>query len=129
MVTLIIHWESGWLDSKTENFIWKQLRHAYNVDRLMFVGEPDTDRVGVEWFKTVQEAISLSKGKLFILNPAAANTGFTAAEDSVFLFGNAVISNSNIIGEHVRIDTPSTTDMFAFNAAAIVLDRIACERR
>ena len=124
MITLIAHWEDGWLDNKTEHFMWKQLCHAYSVDRLVFVGNPDNSRIRSECFNTVEDAIKSSKGKLFILNPNAKKTKFRKVKDSVFLFGNAVVSNEDIKGDHIRIETESTADMFAINAAAIILDRI-----
>ena len=124
MITLIAIWEKGWLDNKTEHFIWKQLKYAYGVDRLVFVGKPDDTRLGIEWFKTVEEAIKSTTGKLFILNPNAKKTDVKKQENMVFLFGNAITSNAGVEGEHIMIDTKNKTDMFAFNAAAIILDKI-----
>lgn len=118
MVTLLGVYESGWLDNKTERFIWKQLRHAYGVDQVIL-----TDNI--------EDALPSLEGEVVLLEP----TGDVLLhelhhpKDVVYVFGNAMNHNLKHEGVKVRIDTPTMTDMFAFNAAAIVLESRANEYR
>jgi len=51
MVTLVGMWESGWFSNRVEYFMWKQLCAAFNVDRLVMVGEtPYDSRVTISVF-------------------------------------------------------------------------------
>lgn len=110
MVTLIYRPEKDWLDEKVEKFMWRQLRHAYKVDNVIA-----TNNIKFE--------VGKFRGEVICLEP----TGDTMLEDldhpddAIYVFGNAWNHNKTIDGKKVRINTPSTTDMFAVNAAAITL--------
>ena len=119
MVTLLGVYEKGWLDNKVERFIWKQLRHAYGVDQVIL-----TDIID-------EETLSSLEGEVVLLEP----TGdvmlheFKHPKNVIYVFGNAMNHNLKLDGVKVRIDTPTMTDMFAFNAAAIVLESRVNEYR
>ena len=118
MVTLLGVYEKGWLDKKVEKFIWRQLGHSYSVDKVVL-----TDNV--------EEALLSLEGEVVLLEP----TGdvmlheFKHPENAIYVFGNAMNHNLKLDGIKVRIDTPTMADMFAFNAAAIVLESRANEHR
>ena len=118
MVTLLGFYEKGWLDNKTEKFIWKQLRHAYGVDQVIL-----TDNI--------EEALLSLEGEVVLLEPKGDIMlhEFKHPENVIYVFGNAMNHNLKLDGVKVRIDTPTMTDMFAFNAAAIVLESRINERR
>lgn len=127
MITLIGAWESGWLDNKIELFMWKQLCAAFNVDRLVMVGISDNTRITIDQYETVEEAIKSSGGDVILIEPKGEIMlgDFIHPQNATYVFGNAMNHNLKQDGITVRIDTPTNTDMFAVNAASIVLaDRL-----
>jgi len=123
MITLIGRSEKDWLDNRVELFIWKQLCSAFKVDRLIMVGISNNPRITIEQYKTVEEAIKVSEGKVILLEPKGdiILSKFVHPKNAIYIFGNAMNHNLKQEGVKIRIDTPTMTDMFAFNAAAIVL--------
>ena len=123
MITLVGRWESGWLKPEVELFMWKQLCHAFNVDRLVMVPKELERVTSLDQYDTMEEAIDSCKGEIILMEPTG-NITITQIEhpdDAVYVFGNAMNHNKQFDGQQVRIDTPSHIDMFAINAAAIVL--------
>lgn len=133
-VTVVGMWEHGWLDQKVELFMFRQLRGAYKYDRLVMV--PNLYNGGataVDQYDTIEEALATCKGRKVFLEPTGESrmTDIPLDEDIVIIMGNAFDGNKRRASADdliVRIDSPGQTDMFAVNAAAIVLDRLN-ERR
>ena len=123
MITLIGSWEDGWLDNRVELFMWKQLKAAFSVDRIVMVGVSDNPRICIDMYETVEEAIDSSEGSVVLLEPRGdvLLSEFMHPASAVYVFGDAMNNNLKQDGVKVRIDTPTMTDMFAVNAAAIVL--------
>ena len=123
MITLIGSWEDGWLDNRVELFMWKQLNAAFGVDRMVMVGISDNPRICIDMYETVEEAIDSSEGSVVLLEPRGdvLLSEFMHPASAVYVFGDAMNNNLKQDGVKVRIDTPTMTDMFAVNAAAIVL--------
>ena len=124
MVTLVGFWEYGWLEPKVELFMFRQLCAAYKVDRLVMIPTLLGPRTSVDQYDTLEEALESCSGERIFLEPSGSEhlDTFDHPEDAVYIFGKAMISNRHEEGKMVRINTPSMTDMFAVNAAAIVLD-------
>lgn len=127
MITLVGRWEDGWLDPKVELFMFRQLKGAFKFDRLVMVPKLLGPRTNVDQYDTMEEALASCDGKKVFLEPS----GTTYLEDCptegnlVFVFGNALKCNQEHITEDdlkVRINTKGKTDMFAVNAASIVLN-------
>lgn len=107
--------------------MWKQLCAAFNVDRLVMVGISDNTRITIDQYETVQEAVKSSTGDVVLIEPKGKIMlgDFIHPKNAVYVFGNAMNHNLKQDGITVRIDTPTNTDMFAVNAASIVLaDRL-----
>lgn len=124
MTTIVGFWEYGWLDPKIELFMFRQLCAAYNVDRLIMIPTMLSKRTSVDQYDTIEEALATCEGEVVLLEPTGdVNLDeFNHPKDAVYIFGKAMISNKNQQGVKVRINTPAKTDMFAVNAAAIVLE-------
>jgi hypothetical protein len=122
-ITLVGMWEKDWLDPKIELFMWKQLCHAFKVDRLVMVPPLLSKRDSVDQYDSIEEALESCEGQRVILEPKGDVMlhNFEHPSQVVYIFGNAWRDNQRIDGVKVRIDTPTMTDMFAINAAAIVL--------
>ena len=123
MITLLGRWEDGWLDNRIEYFMWKQLGHAYKVDRLVMVGISDNPRVPIDQYNSIEEALTTCRGTIVLAEPKGSTSlvDFKHPEDVTYVFGNAMNHNLKHEGVTLRIDTPQNTDMFALNAAAIIL--------
>lgn len=107
--------------------MWKQLCAAFNVDRLVMVGISDNTRITIDQYETVEEAIKSSGGDVILIEPKGEIMlgDFIHPQNATYVFGNAMNHNLKQDGITVRIDTPTNTDMFAVNAASIVLaDRL-----
>jgi len=127
LITIIGRWEKDWLDPKVELFMWKQLCAAFNVDKLVMVGVSDNPRITIDQYETMEEALINRQGVKVFLEPTGniLLNKFKHPNDVIYIFGNAMNNNLKYEGVKVRINTPSITDMFAVNAAAIVLaDRL-----
>lgn len=127
MITLVGRWEKDWLEYRVELFIWKQLCAAFKVDRLIMVGKTGNPRITIDQYDTMEDALASCSGTFVFLEPKGDInlSDFTHPTDAIYVFGNAMNHNLQYDGSKVRINTPTTTDMFAFNAAAIVLaDRL-----
>ena len=127
MITLVGMWEYGWLDPKVELFMFRQLCAAYGVDRLVMVPEMLAARTSVDQYPTIEEALDSCEGEVVFLEPSGdvSLKDFKHPKDAVYVFGKAMISNKHREGTKLRIETPNATDMFAINAASIVLaDRL-----
>jgi len=123
MITLVGCWEKDWLAPKVELFMWRQLKAAYHVDRLIMIPRLLGKRTSVDEFETMEQALEDCTGTLVLMEPTGTVTlqEFSHPTDAVYIFGKAGINNCRFEGEKVRIDTPSQVDMFAINAASIVL--------
>ena len=123
VITLVGRWEKGWLDHRVEYFMWKQLAAAYNVDRIAMVGFSDEPRITIDQYGSMGEALASCQGEQVFLEPKGdiSLCEFVHPKEAVYIFGNAMNHNLKYAGTTVRIDTPSGTDMFAINAAAIAL--------
>jgi len=91
MVTLVGRWESGWLTDRVEYFMWKQLAHAYGVDRLVMVGKSKESRTPIDQYDTIKEALASCKGKIFLIEPTGEKSlsKLKHPKNAVYVFGNA----------------------------------------
>lgn len=87
------------------------------------VGDCTEKRITIDKYKTMGLALETCQGERVILEPTGGVSlkKFNHPEHAVYIFGNAMNHNLKHNGVKVRIPTPQITDMFAFNAAAIVL--------
>jgi hypothetical protein len=110
--------ERGWLQPDVENFIWKQLRHAFGAEVRLFDGSD-----------TLMPALNNEPGTRVFLFPEATHAGetldgFMHPPDAVYIFGNAFDSLRSLrraTDPAVTVYTAKQVDVFACNIAAIVL--------
>ena len=123
MITLVSIWERGWFDASVEAFMWKQLTAAYAVDRVIFTPTELKQRIYPEQFNTMEEALASTVGEQIFLIPGHGESliDFEHPQDAVYVFGNAYKSNLDIATKIVQIPTPKNVDVFARDAAAMVL--------
>ena len=130
MITLVGRWESGWLGADVEHFMFRQLKGAFKFDRLVMVPKDKKYTSGsVDQYDTMEEALESCKGRRFFLEPTGTTLldDMPHEEDAVYIFGNASRHNLTHVKDDdltIRIPTPGNADMFAVNAAAIVLANI-----
>ncbi len=128
---MIMRMEGGWLDSNVEAFMVKQLKHAFDVGRVIFIPMNDKataikGRTSVEVMDSMEEALESSVGNRVFLEPTGYNNMSNMpdrSENVVFITGSATAHNLDHaeLSETYRIHTPKATDMFGMNAAAIAL--------
>jgi hypothetical protein len=124
MITIVGRFEDGWLSPDIEFFIWKQLGYAYKVDRIVMVPKLLERRTSLDQYDTIEDAINSCDGEIVFMEQLGnvSLSSFVHPKNAVYVFGNASTNHMNLEGHKVKIDTPSPVDMFAVNAAAIVLD-------
>lgn len=126
MITLVGLWEEGWLDYKTEAFMWKQLLSAYAVDKFVMCPARLPPRTNLLQFDDVSSALSELQGVRVYLDPFGGEPlhDFKHPEDAIYIFGRAGDNNHRHISQEdnvVKIQTPKRVDFFAICAASIVL--------
>jgi hypothetical protein len=126
MITLVGTWEHGWLDPEVESFMWKQLIKAYQVDRVIFSPTKLKQRSYPEQAETMEDSLNMSTGKRVFLIPGQGESlvNYNHPNDAVYIFGNAMKSNQDLVTKDddvVNIPTPDDIDFFAINAVAITL--------
>lgn len=129
MIELLAAWEEGWLQPDTEAFIWRQLCNAFDVDKCMAVPRRIPVRTSVFQYDCIQDALGESTCEPIYLMPAKTVKGdnlatFEHPENACYIFGRAGENNKRHMQEGdraVTIYSPKNVDIFAVNAAAIVL--------
>lgn len=109
--------------------MWRQLKGAFQVDRLIFVPRVyKMDGYTFEQADSVPEALSMtSQHRRIFLEPRGGHPVSELAvlgnEDAIFVLGNTQSSNEEFArtDEMFRIQTPGQTDLYGINAAAIAL--------
>jgi len=127
MITLVGLWEKDWLEPKLEWAIWRQLKHAFQIDRLVMVPKLLPRVQSIDQYDTMEEALQSCEGDLIFLEPSGDHSlsFFSHPEKAVYVFGNAMMDNKRFQGLNLRIPTPQDTDLFAVSAASIILmDRL-----
>lgn len=125
MITVIARWDTSQIAPDCEFKIYRHLKGAYGVDRLVFVPiDPAMEAVGKEQYATIEDALAACTGQRVFLEPTGENdVGDIPAGDIVLVVGNTQMHNLLVSRpeERYRIDTPSSTEMFGVNAVAIAL--------
>lgn len=132
MNSVLIAWESGWLEAKVEAFMWKQLLSAYNFDHLYAAPKKlQGDRAKLNQYDSFESALQNIEGKRVFVCPPGRHEreqdieNYMFPKSACYVFGNAVDNCVRFIKEDddvVTIRTVCNTDMFAISAAAIILD-------
>lgn len=118
MVQLFALRERGWLQPDVEDFIWKQLRHAYGAQATLFATRD-----------ALIEALGATPLPRVFLLPAATERGevlefYRHPASAVYIFGNAFDGLRDVrraTDAALTVYTPKQVDMFAVNVAAILL--------
>lgn len=125
MITICTRWESAQMPAELEWRMWRQLRGAFGIDRLVFTpAAPDLLRVAIDQYATMREALASCEGRRVFLEPRGIKTLHDLpAGDIVFVLGSTSRDNLHHAksGEVYRIATPGGTVLYGINAAAIAL--------
>ena len=126
MITLVTYYERGWFEPRTDAFIWRQMKNAFNVDRLIMIPALLPKRTSMDQFDTMQEALESTMGKRIFFEPTGSShhNSVKYYNDVVLVFGNANTHNLKHVRPEdttVKINTPSNSVLFGTQAAAIAL--------
>lgn len=133
MITVITRWESSQMPEQVEWQIWRQLKGAFHVDRLIFI--PRVHKMEGYTFDQADDVYSALKmlatdTRRIFLEPNGAYDidnlwpPRNQEQDVAFILGNTQSGNMKFARnkeETVRIDTIGSTDLYGINAAAIAL--------
>ena len=118
MLTVIYRPETNQLSPEIERKLWRQLKGAFRINRLIAVPGD---------FDTMRQALDASEGERVFLEPKGDRTVAWIPEgDVVIVVGNTAESNLAYADEFetYRIDTEGTDDhnhLYGSNAVAIAL--------
>lgn len=122
MITVIARWDSAQIEPSLEYKMYRQLKGAFRIDRLIFVPVmPDVDK---EQYDSVDSALAACSGQRVFLEPTGQKAVRDIPEgDVIIVVGNTQMHNLRIAQpeETYRIATPTTTDIYGVNAVAIAL--------
>lgn len=129
MITICSRWETSQMPVKVEWQMWRQLRGAFRIQRMVFVPVLEEMKdFHVEQYETMEEALVASReGSRIFLEPKGKKTlgdmrGLTG-QPVVFILGNTAQDNVHLAHdcETYRISTPQRTHLYGISAAAIAL--------
>lgn len=126
MITIVTRWENSQMPEQVEWQLWRQLRGAFKINRIIFVPHvPEMDMHRIEQYDTMEEALASCTGERVFLEPKGTKRMRDIPEgDIVMVFGDTPSDNLAYAqqGETYRIDAPSVrTHLYGVNAAAIAL--------
>lgn len=130
MITIVTRWETSQMPAEIEWQMWRQLRGAFAVKRLVFV--PVIEEMqghGVDQYETMEEALASCTGERVFLEPdgeeyLSSHLDEMHGFDVIFILGNTSLGNTALIqpGDHsYKIRTPQRTHLYGISAAAIAL--------
>ncbi len=111
------------MDPALEWQMWRQLRGAFKIDRLVFTPVQPELNVGSQ-YDTMEEALASCQGIRIFLEPTGGNDlSAIPYGDIVLVLGNTGEDNLKQSQPHERfqIATPGDTCLYGINAAAIAL--------
>lgn len=118
MIQIITRYEDTQMPPEVDRQIWRQLKGAFAVQRLVMV-ESDEE---------MKHAIALAHGQLVFLEPTGTHTvDEIPAGDVVLVLGNSAMNNLAFAQDFqtYRIDCVSQpTHLYGVCAAAIALEKI-----
>lgn len=131
MITVITRWESTQMPELTEWQMWRQLRGAFRIDRLIFVPKVyKMEGYIFEQANTMEEALDMlpSDTPRCFLEPTGYNSlaDLPSGDDIAFILGNTSKHNMEHaeVHETYSIATPAGPNkahLYGINAAAIAL--------
>lgn len=125
MITIIARWEDTQMLPQYEYQLWRQLKGAFLVNKIIFTGiAPDMEAYQLEQYATMEEALAVAVGDRVFLEPTGIKglldipTG-----DIVLITGNTGQNNlahAQAV-ETYKIASPASTHLYPTEAAAIAL--------
>jgi len=127
MITIIARWEQAQLPPVVEYQLWRQIKGAFKVNRIIFVPViPGLDEYHLEQYATLEEALdaTVGAGERVFLEPSGYNPIVDIPQgDIVLITGNT--NNNNLalanVNETYSIASPAPTHLYPSEAAAIAL--------
>ena len=127
-VTVIARWEDEQIEPPLEWKMWRQLRGAYEIDRLIFVPRiPSMDGYTFDQADTIEEALAVLPGdcQRVFLEPTGYNSvdAIPKTGHIALILGNTAQHNMMHaqVNETYRIHSPGSAHLYGINAAAIAL--------
>lgn len=125
MITVVARWEQTQMPPEVEWQLWRQLRGAFEIDRLVFVPErPEMKAYHVDQYSTMEEALASTVGQRVFLEPTGTKGMHDIPEgDIVLITGNTDNDNLQFAKEDetYKIKSPRRTHLYPSEAAAIAL--------
>jgi hypothetical protein len=128
MITIVTRWETSQMPAKIEWQMWRQLRGAFRVNRLIFVPMLEEMRdFHADQYETMEEALASCLGARYFLEPKGEfglSVLLPQRDASVLVLGNTDEDNLQFATSNdytVKINTPQRTHLYGVSAAAIAL--------
>lgn len=128
MITVCTRWESSQMPATVEWQMWRQIRGAFKVQRMVFVPVlKEMKNFHVEQYETMEEALASCPGPKTFLEPKGEfglSVLLPERDDLILVLGNTDMGNAHLVGaedESVKISTPQRTHLYGVSAAAIAL--------
>lgn len=125
MITVIARWEDSQMPPEVEWQLWRQLRGAFDIKRLIFTSiAPGMENYHLEQYQTIEEALAVVEGTRVFLEPTGSKGMFDIPQnDIVLITGNT--SQDNLIyakpDETYAIKSKTRTHLYPSEATAIAL--------
>jgi len=127
MITIITRWEESQMPSQVEWQLWRQLRGAFKITKIVFTPVIEEMKIHkVDQYDTMADCIwnNEGAGELVFLEPTGYNpVGDIPQGDIVMVLGNTDHDNMKYakVNETYKIASPQRTALYPTEAAAIAL--------
>ena len=125
MLTVIARWENSQMPPVVEWQLWRQLRGAFKINRLIFTPVmPEMADFHVDQFDTMDDALASAVGERVFLEQTGSKGMLDIPDgDIVLITGNTTTDNLAYANadETYRIKSPQRTKLYPSEAAAVAL--------
>lgn len=113
---IVTRWEDTQMPRDLERRMWRQLKGAFGVQKLVFVENDDDMAVALD-------ALPSTTSRVFLEPTGKNDLSAIPYGDIALILGNTQMHNRKFAQPHdtYRIQTPNGTDLYGTNAAAIAL--------
>jgi hypothetical protein len=125
MITVIARWEDTQMPADVEYQMWRQLKGAYGIDRLIFTPVVET-AFNVEQYDNMMTCLlkADAEASRVFLEPSGYNpVGDIPQGDITLILGNTAMSNMEHaqVNETYSIASPASAHLYGISAASIAL--------
>lgn len=125
MITVVARWETAQMPPAAEYQLWRQLKGAFKVQKIIFVPVVPMEGYHLEQYDTMDEALAAAGGgdRVFLEPNGTKGMGDIPQGDIILITGSTDAHNMEYaqVNETYKIASPVRAHLYPTEAAAIAL--------